>query len=92
MVCPQVPAGVLADRVGGPPVMLASLAAWSAVMGATPLVRLLPGRSLFAGLLLARAALGLAQSAIMPATSAMAARSAPSGKCNVHDSYACHLC
>ena len=73
----QVPAGVLADRLGGPPVMLASLAAWSAVMGATPLVRALPGRSLFLGLLAARAALGAAQSAIMPATSAMAARSGP---------------
>jgi MFS family permease len=71
----QIPLGVLADRVGGPRVMLASLAAWCAVTGATPLVQAVPRRSLLLpALLAARAAQGLAQSCIMPATSAMAAR------------------
>ncbi len=73
----QVPLGFVADRVGGPRVMLASLVAWSAVAAATPLVGAAPAGSVFPLLVGARAALGLAQSCLMPATSAMAAQYAP---------------
>jgi len=57
--------------------MLASLVAWSAVAAATPLVGAAPAGSVFPLLVGARAALGLAQSCLMPATSAMAAQYAP---------------
>ena len=73
----QVPLGFLADRVGGPRVMLASLVAWSVVAGATPLVAASRHGARFPLLVGARAALGLCQSCLMPATSAMAAQSAP---------------
>jgi len=72
-----VPLGFVADRMGGPRVMLASLVAWSAVAAATPLVGAAPAESVFPLLVGARAALGLAQSCLMPATSAMAAQCAP---------------
>ena len=70
----QIPLGILADRIGGIPVMQSSLLLWTAVTGATSLIRRLPQPQRFPALLLARAALGLAQSCIMPATSAMAAK------------------
>jgi MFS family permease len=70
----QVPLGILADRIGGAPVMHASLIAWSCVTAATSLVTAVPRELRFLAVFLARAALGLAQSCIMPATSAMAAK------------------
>ena len=70
----QIPLGILADRIGGIPVMQSSLLLWTAVTGATSLIRRLPQPQRFPALLIARAALGLAQSCIMPATSAMAAK------------------
>lgn len=73
----QIPLGVMADRIGGTSVMHISLFLWSAVTGLTSLV---PGtsRSLqFPALLAARFALGLSQSCIMPATSAMASKCLP---------------
>lgn len=70
----QIPLGVLADRIGGIPVMQSSLLLWTIVTGITSLIRNLPQPQRFPALLAARAALGLAQSCIMPATSAMAAK------------------
>ncbi|CAL5229146.1 g12420 [Coccomyxa viridis] len=70
----QIPLGVLADRIGGIPVMQSSLLLWTLVTGATSLIRNLPPQHRFLALLAARAAQGLAQSCIMPATSAMAAK------------------
>ena len=70
----QVPLGFLADRVGGLRVMLASLVAWSLVAGATPLVAAAGRGARYPLLVSARAALGLCQSCLMPATSAMAAQ------------------
>ena len=54
--------------------MQGSLVLWTLVTGATSLIRNLPQEHRFPALLAARAALGLAQSCIMPATSAMAAQ------------------
>ncbi len=71
-----MPLGFLADRVGGPRVMLASLVAWSVVAGATPLVAAARPGARFPLLVAARATLGLCQSCLMPATSAMAAQCA----------------
>ncbi len=70
----QMPLGVLADRIGGIPVMQSSLMLWTLVTGVTSLIRNLPQQQRFPALLAARAALGLAQACIMPATSAMAAK------------------
>lgn len=70
----QIPLGVVADRIGGTPVMQMSLVVWSCVMGLTSFVRGAPKSVQFPALLLARTALGLGQSCIMPATSAMAAK------------------
>ena len=67
---PQIPAGLLADRLGG-----AHLAAWGLCLWslACALVSLVPSSgSPFVALLAARAALGLAQSGLMPAMSALA--------------------
>ncbi|KAK9835423.1 hypothetical protein WJX81_008633 [Elliptochloris bilobata] len=79
-VAGQVPLGFLADRVGGPPVMLASLVAWSAVAAVTPLVGAARPAARLPLLVGARAALGLCQSCLMPATSAMAAQWVPEGR------------
>ena len=54
--------------------MQSSLLLWTIVTGITSLIRNLPQPQRFPALLAARAALGLAQSCIMPATSAMAAK------------------
>ncbi len=54
--------------------MQSSLLMWTLVTGATSLIRNLPPQHRFLALLVARAAQGLAQSCIMPATSAMAAK------------------
>ncbi len=54
--------------------MQSSLLLWTLVTGATSLIRNLPPQHRFLALLAARAAQGLAQSCIMPATSAMAAK------------------
>lgn len=77
----QVPLGCLADRVGGPRVMLASLVAWSLVAAATPVVAAARHGARFALLVGARVALGLCQSCLMPATSAMAAQCAVTRVC-----------
>ncbi|BDA50497.1 Sodium-dependent phosphate transport protein 1, chloroplastic [Coccomyxa sp. Obi] len=73
----QIPLGVVADRIGGTLVMHISLFLWSAVTGLTAFVHGTSPSLQFPGLLLARFALGLSQSCIMPATSAMAARCLP---------------
>ena len=73
-----MPLGFLADRVGGPRVMLASLVAWSVIAGVTPLVGAAQPTARFPLLVGARVALGLSQSCLMPATSAMAAQCAHS--------------
>ena len=54
--------------------MQSSLLLWTLVTGVTSLIRNLPRQHRFPALLAARAALGLAQACIMPATSAMAAK------------------
>ena len=54
--------------------MQSSLLLWTLVTGATSLIRNLHPQHRFLALLAARAAQGLAQSCIMPATSAMAAK------------------
>lgn len=65
----QVPAGMLADRVGGAHLLAAGLLTWNAV---GLLFSQVPASgSPFMALLAARAALGLAQSCLMPATSAL---------------------
>ncbi|KAK9806084.1 hypothetical protein WJX72_000485 [[Myrmecia] bisecta] len=71
----QVPCGFLADRFGGAKVLLCGLIAWSASLGLTPLARLSSSPVLALGA--ARAALGLAQSCMMPSISAMAAKCIP---------------
>ena len=70
----QVPAGAVADQWGGANVMVIGLVLWCVATGATPFVRLLDASAVFAGLLVARAALGISQSCIIPATSATAAK------------------
>ena len=69
-----MPLGILADRIGGIPVMRSSLLLWTLITGVTSLIRNLPQQQRFPALLAARAALGLAQSCGMPATSATAAK------------------
>lgn len=68
----QIPAGVVADRYGGVHVLLAGLACWSSMTGLNPLARYAPYP--LQALLVMRAALGLAQSVMMPSVSATAAR------------------
>ncbi|KAL3156017.1 hypothetical protein ABBQ32_013005 [Trebouxia sp. C0010 RCD-2024] len=75
----QIPAGVVADRYGGVHVLLTGLACWSTMTGLNPLARYTPYP--LQALLVMRAALGLAQSVMMPSVSATAARwVAPAGR------------
>ncbi|KAL0036860.1 hypothetical protein WJX77_002503 [Trebouxia sp. C0004] len=71
----QIPAGVVADRLGGVHVLLAGLACWSTMTGLNPLAAYTthPLKTL----IVMRAALGLAQSVMMPSVSATAARWVP---------------
>ena len=70
----QVPAGFVADRIGGPNVMLAGLALWSCFTGLMPLARAAPPSQQLLVLMLLRALLGLSQSVILPSTSAAVSR------------------
>lgn len=72
--CWQIPLGYVADKIGGTPVMHVSLVLWSCVTGLTSFVRGAPQSMQFPALLLSRVTLGISQSCIMPATSAMAAK------------------
>ena len=73
----QVPAGFVADRIGGPTVMLAGLALWSCFTGLMPLARAMPPSRQLLVLMLLRALLGLSQSVILPSTSAAVSRCEP---------------
>ena len=66
----QIPAGLLADRIGGAHLAAAGLFAWSAAC--LLFARVPAAANPLAALLVARAALGLAQSCLMPAASALA--------------------
>ncbi len=68
----QIPAGVVADRFGGVHVLLAGLACWSTMTGLNPLAGYTTNP--LQTLVVMRAALGLAQSVMMPSVSATAAR------------------
>ncbi len=68
----QIPAGVVADRFGGVHVLLAGLACWSTMTGLNPLAGYTTHP--LQTLIVMRAALGLAQSVMMPSVSATAAR------------------
>jgi MFS family permease len=68
----QIPCGILADRFGGGHLAAAGLFLWSAACWQTSGAA--AAAHPFPMLLAARAAMGLAQSCIMPATSALAAR------------------
>lgn len=68
----QIPAGVVADRYGGVHVLLAGLLCWSTMTGLNPLARYTTHP--LQTLIIMRAALGLAQSVMMPSVSATAAR------------------
>lgn len=70
--CPptQIPAGLLADRIGGAHLAAAGLFTWSAAC--LLFARVPAAANPMAALLVARAALGLAQSCLMPAASALA--------------------
>ena len=68
----QIQAGVVADRFGGVHVLLTGLACWSSFTGLNPLARYSSQPLLI--LVGMRAALGLAQSCMMPSVSATAAR------------------
>lgn len=70
----QIPSGVLADKVGGSPLMILSLVFWCFASALTPLARSVPQQHLFSYIVGVRALLGLAQSGIVTSTSAMAAR------------------
>ena len=70
----QVPAGFMADALGGERVIMMGLVAWSLVNAATPLASNLPGSSALAGLLLVRVAFGVCQAAGQPSVSAVCAR------------------
>ncbi|DBA75546.1 TPA: hypothetical protein ACH3X2_009106 [Trebouxia sp. C0005] len=71
----QIPAGVVADRFGGVHVLLAGLACWSTMTGLNPLAGY--STNPLQILVVMRAALGLAQSVMMPSVSATAARWVP---------------
>ncbi|DBB03799.1 TPA: hypothetical protein ACH3X3_011103 [Trebouxia sp. C0006] len=71
----QIPAGVVADRFGGVHVLLAGLACWSTMTGLNPLAGYTTHP--LQTLVVMRAALGLAQSVMMPSVSATAARWVP---------------
>ena len=64
----QIPAGLLADRFGGPRMLLLGLVLWSAATCALPLARM--SASPLAALLVARAIFGLGSAVALPATSA----------------------
>ena len=64
----QIPAGLLADRFGGPRVLLFGLVLWSVATCALPLARL--SISPLAALLVARAIFGFGSAVALPATSA----------------------
>ncbi len=66
----QIPAGLLADRIGGAHLAAAGLFTWSAAC--LLFARVPAAANPLAALLVARAALGLAQSCLMPAASALA--------------------
>lgn len=68
----QIPAGVVADRFGGVHVLLAGLVCWSTMTGLNPLAGYTTHP--LQTLVVMRAALGLAQSVMMPSVSATAAR------------------
>ena len=72
VLLPQVPSGVVADRVGGARLLLTALLLWSSACLLTATVAMAP--SPFAALVVVRGALGLAQSCFVPAVSALAAR------------------
>lgn len=71
---PQIPAGLLADRIGGAHLAAAGLFTWSAAC--LLFARVPAAANPLAALLVARAALGLAQSCLMPAASALAGEGA----------------
>jgi len=70
----QIPAGFLADALGGERVILLGLVAWSLTNAATPLAAALPGGSAFVTLLVVRAVFGVCQAAGQPSVSAVCAR------------------
>jgi|APGre2960657444_1045066.scaffolds.fasta_scaffold00277_10 ACS family sodium-dependent inorganic phosphate cotransporter len=74
----QVPAGVLADRLGGPRVLLFGLALWSVATALLPLARHSPAPLL--ALVLARAVFGLGSAVALPATSATVSMLVPAAR------------
>ena len=70
----QIPAGFLADAVGGERVILMGLVAWSLANAATPLAAQLHGEAALATLLLVRALFGVCQASGQPSVSAVCAR------------------
>jgi MFS family permease len=68
----QVPAGIIADRLGGPQTLCAGLIAWSVASMAMALSPFVPWP--LAVILISRAALGLAQAVMMPGVSASSAQ------------------
>jgi len=68
----QVPAGLVADRLGGPQTLCAGLIAWSIASMAMALSPFVPWP--LALILCSRAALGLAQAVMMPGVSAASAQ------------------
>jgi MFS family permease len=68
----QVPAGIVADRLGGPQTLCAGLIAWSVASMAMALSPFVPWP--LALILCSRAALGLAQAVMMPGVSAASAQ------------------
>ncbi len=70
----QIPAGFLADALGGERVILLGLVAWSLTNAATPLAAQLPGQSALLTLLVVRAVFGVCQAAGQPSVSAVCAR------------------
>ncbi|KAK9787869.1 hypothetical protein WJX73_001410 [Symbiochloris irregularis] len=73
----QVPAGIIADQLGGIKVMTVGLVLWCLTTGVTPFVCILQPGAIFAGILVARASLGFAQSCVLPAASATVAMWVP---------------
>ena len=69
-----MPAGFLADQIGGPTVMLGGLVLWCCVTALMPVARAAPAGQQLLTLMLLRALLGLCQAVIMPSTSAAASR------------------
>jgi len=71
----QLPAGLLADTLGGPLVLVLGLVLWSGATAALPLAQLAP--SPLTALVVLRALFGLASAVALPATSASVAQLVP---------------